>query len=144
MSGEVFNIDSILFDLFDNGGGSYSVLVSEDRPDAFVRSDIPDGYMVSVGGFGRIIDRGVTTSNVGTWQDQLDDFVHSVYMPYYAQATLDIKRIPFLGIWWDKGSEQWYLDVSLYVYNREEALSLGAQWGELAIWDNAKAEEIRL
>ena len=49
-----------------------------------------------------------------------------------------------LGAWKDETTNVYYLDVVCVVDNLDEAKRLGHEWGQLAVFDLGKMEEIRL
>ncbi|MEU9871065.1 hypothetical protein AB0C87_24760 [Actinomadura sp. NPDC048021] len=63
------------------------------------------------------------------------------YMLAKESATFGLDDLYF-GAWID--GQLVYLDLSLHVQDRAEALIFGRLGGQLAIWDVEKAEEIRL
>lgn len=50
----------------------------------------------------------------------------------------------FFGVWIDDTDGKVYLDVTVLVDDRDEAIDLGRAEDQLAIWDYIKQEEIRL
>ena len=47
------------------------------------------------------------------------------------------------GLWIGYGSD-WFFDENIIVNNKETALKIAHKFNELAIWDNANNEEVRL
>lgn len=64
----------------------------------------------------------------------------------YCRRKKDVLRNPraHLGAWFDSESRKWYLDVSYVIENREEAIRLARRSKQIAIWDLANSEEVRL
>lgn len=50
----------------------------------------------------------------------------------------------FVGVWVDSASGKVYFDEVRIVEDRDEAIKLGREWGQLAIFDLNEGEEIRL
>lgn len=50
----------------------------------------------------------------------------------------------YVGVWFNSEDGQWYLDISVNVRTRSQALKLGRQWSQLAIWDVENGSEIRV
>jgi hypothetical protein len=50
----------------------------------------------------------------------------------------------YVGAWLDTTTGLWYLDVSVNVRQRNQALRLGRQWSQLAVWDVENVQEVRV
>lgn len=50
----------------------------------------------------------------------------------------------FIGVWIDKVNEKVYIDVSIWVQNREKAIKRGLLEDQIAIWDIENGQEIYL
>lgn len=50
----------------------------------------------------------------------------------------------FIGIWVDKANEKVYIDISVWIKNREQAVQKGIDEGQIAIWDIENGQEIYL
>jgi hypothetical protein len=48
------------------------------------------------------------------------------------------------GSWWDGTTGKIHIDVVSFIADRNAAIHLGRERGEIAIWDSAAGEEIRL
>jgi len=113
------NLTKVLETAIANNGISYSISTGN--------YNVTTGYMVSIQG--------------QEWKvSTINDDILKFYVKHHLNELWDEDR--FLGIWLNKG--QWYLDVSVNVEDLDEALRLGKNNNQIAIWDCAKAEEIRL
>ena len=113
------NLTKVLETAIANNGISYSISTGN--------YNVTTGYMVSIQG--------------QEWKvSTINDDILKFYGKHHLNELWDKDR--FLGIWLNKG--QWYLDVSVNVEDLDEALRLGKNNNQIAIWDCAKAEEIRL
>ena len=113
------NLTKVLETAIANKGISYSISTGN--------YNVTTGYMVSVQG--------------QEWKvNTINDDILKFYIKHHLNELWDEDR--FLGIWFNKG--EWYLDVSVNVDNLADALVMGKNNNQLAIWDCAKAEEIRL
>ena len=113
------NLTKVLETAIANKGISYSISTGN--------YNVTTGYMVSIQG--------------QEWKvSTINDDILKFYVKHHLNELWDEDR--FLGIWLNKG--QWYLDVSVNVEDLDEALRLGKNNNQIAIWDCAKAEEIRL
>ena len=113
------NLTKVLETAIANNGISYSISTGN--------YNVTTGYMVSIQG--------------QEWKvSTINDDILKFYVKHHLNELWDKDR--FLGIWLNKG--QWYLDVSVNVEDLDEALRLGKNNNQIAIWDCAKAEEIRL
>jgi len=50
----------------------------------------------------------------------------------------------YFGVWTDKEDGKIYFDAVTHVQKRSEALALGAERGEIAVWDILNSEEVRV
>lgn len=50
----------------------------------------------------------------------------------------------YLGVWFNEEDGLWYLDVSVNVQTRSQALKLGRKWSQIAVWDVANSAEVRV
>ena len=50
----------------------------------------------------------------------------------------------FVGIWLDKVNEKVYIDISVWIKDREQAIQKGLTESQIAIWDIEKGQEIYL
>ena len=50
----------------------------------------------------------------------------------------------YLGIWTDSESGKCYIDLSVWIESKDEAISKGKELNEIAIFDLAEQKEIRL
>ena len=89
--------------------------------------NIPDGtYLYQNGGFTPV------TMADGYW---------------VAERALDRAELVsgmVVGVWTDSKTGQVYLDKTRLVRNLTKATMYATLWQQLAIWDNAKQEEIRI
>lgn len=60
----------------------------------------------------------------------------------YASEHSAFLQSAFLGVWSDSGKT--YLDVSVWVPSIDDAIAIGLQNRQLAIWDCANAQALRL
>lgn len=118
-------IKTVLQETRENGGSTVSV-IGEKLPEA--------GYMVggSVDGFH--VDVFTTDNDISA---MLETYIHRNY------ALLTRGNV-FLGGWLDKETDELWFDVSDKYNVKEYALMIAADRGELAIWDIASSEEIRV
>lgn len=119
------NLLNFVNDTLKNGGASFNLLTGEYNP--------KNGYMVATQGHEIVIP--------------LKKFHNASLADYIAKkSTLLLSGISntslFLGAWIDKGMV--YLDISEKVEDRQEAVKLGIERKQKAIWDNFNGKEIRL
>lgn len=50
----------------------------------------------------------------------------------------------YVGTWYDSDTDELYLDISTNVHDKKEAMRIGKERNEIAIWDVEAADEIRL
>lgn len=50
----------------------------------------------------------------------------------------------YFGVWTDTETGNVYIDAVTHVKTRKEALALGAERGEIAVWDILNSEEVRI
>ena len=113
------NLTKVLETAIANKGISYSISTGN--------YNVTTGYMVSIQG--------------QEWKvNTINDDILKFYIKHHLNELWDEDR--FLGIWYNDG--YWYLDVSINVDGLDEAIKLGKEGSQIAIWDCAKAEEIRL
>lgn len=103
-------------------GGTYSLT---DRPAP------TDGYMVGGVSWSLVID-----------VNRLTRSMIRMYVHQHLMHLLEGTR--YLGIWTDEATERTYLDVSEHVLSYDRAQAVAWKRGELAIWDNARREEINV
>ena len=84
------------------------------------------GYWVSEPN-GVTIEGGVTASGV---QDAL--------------SLLEVEPGEHIGVWTDQETGITYVDRSHHFYKLDTALDLAKHWGQIAIWDCSKREEVRV
>lgn len=111
------DLSDIIGQTFANGGCTYRVGMLTPT----------DGYMVAMNGRERIIP--AINFTVETLRKYVED--NSAVLTDWAV---------YLGTWLH--CELVYLDVSVRVMNRAEALELGRRNGQLAVYDLATGEEI--
>lgn len=95
------------------------------------------GYMVAVDN-----DRGKiyeVSNDPKVARKQLKDAVSD-----FMDKNKDIlsQENKYLGTWIDKSDGKVYLDVSTHVKSKSEAIKLGKQYDQIAIWDNKNCAEI--
>lgn len=73
-------------------------------------------------------------------KDQITSYIEEVRTLNEASPTQNF----FLGAWLDKESQKIYYDISEHFTLREKAIVEATRRGELAVWDIARSEEIRL
>jgi hypothetical protein len=113
---------------------SWNSLVEKAKADGFsvnlVSRDTPtDGYMVALVGHEEIVPVQALT---------VDRLVR--YVKTHADALLTEQGNTYLGAW--RAGDDVYLDVSERVASRAKALFLGAERGQLAVWDVVNSSEI--
>jgi len=102
-----------------NGGATYNLVTGELNPD--------HGYGVAVNGY----------------EERVPFIDHDTLANYVLQhATILTNDSLFLGIW--KDGNEYVLDVTQTIEDREEAIRVGIERGQLAVWDSANKDEIRL
>lgn len=93
-----------------------------------------DGFMVArPPQFGQVV-------TAEEWFDHgnaiLDDFVMQ------RRDIYEVDPKAFIGVWWDKRHREFALDVSENVGDRLEAIKMGREWDQQAIWDVVNMTEI--
>ena len=119
------NLLNFVNDTLNNGGASFNLLTGEYNPKT--------GYMVATQGNEIVIP--------------LKQFHNASVSEYIAKKSYMLlsgisNTSLFLGSWVD--GDKVYLDISEKVEDRHEAVKLGIERKQLAIWDNANGKEIRL
>lgn len=71
---------------------------------------------------------------------QVDEFIYHVARFIDRQSS----TVEYVGVWKDESTGMVHVDAVQWVESRVTAETLGIQRGELAIWDCANGEEIRL
>lgn len=102
-----------------NGGATYNLVTGETNPD--------HGYGVAVNGYELRVP-----------------FIDNDTLAAYAleHAAILTNEDLFLGIW--KDGNEYVIDVTQGIEDKETALITGILRGQLAIWDSANKDEIRL
>lgn len=101
---------------------------------------VPDhGYMV-----GGIVDSLIFDANLLSDSDH-EELVRNM-IGQWVDKHFNIAADPstFLGGWIDKETGQMFVDLSEHFTNEHQALQVARTYGELAIWDIDKGEEIRV
>jgi hypothetical protein len=97
------------------------------------RVEATRGYAVSVAGAEL---RTAYRPSFGTVRGWLQDAVaHVNEQAFYG-------RVANFGAWFDESARHYYLDVSLVVDTLSEALTLGRQYKQLAVWSFADSKAI--
>lgn len=117
------NAGNLLALAVESGGGTIDRW--SGKPQNFT-----EGYVVG----------GISTSLVLDGDTQVDDFI------YHVARFMDRQHsgVKFIGVWRDPDTDLVHVDAVEVVKDRVSAEILGIQRGEIAIWDCANAEEIRL
>lgn len=96
-------------------------------------------------------DRYTTGYYVGGYAKAVTFPLEGSTVADYVLAAIDVissvpagKRTGNLGSWIDTETGTVWIDASEHYTDRTEAMRVAAERGELAIWDIANAEEIRL
>ena len=111
----------IMDEVAQNGGGTWCL------NDGYLPWE---GYFVALGGqFGQVLPNN--KANAIT----LANFIRK----HYASLT---GRGVYLGVWRDKKSGKTWYDLVECVEGREEAVALGRQREQIAVWDIARQEEV--
>jgi len=106
------NLQQFFTETLNNNGASYSILSGELNP--------TNGYFVS------IANKGITVD--------LSDFSQKVVSDYISQNAIQLNQQKyFVGSWIDNGTV--YLDITVQVADKRNALELGYRNGQLAIYD---------
>lgn len=116
------NLVNFINDTLNNGGASFNLLTSEYNPNS--------GYMVAVKGYEVKIP--VEQFNRKTVADYI---ANNVYM-----LLTNVDSNLFLGAWVDEGFV--YLDISMKIEDKIQALHLAIDSKELAIFDNENKESV--
>ena len=116
------NIQNFIIEAKANGGGSYSLNTGKTNPNK--------GYMVSIEGCEEI-HKEIPT----------DESIREYILTHSEQLAMDNK---YLGIWYNDKKQQWYLDVSINIDDRDKARLFGSINKQEAIWDCANGKEIKL
>lgn len=61
-----------------------------------------------------------------------------------ALHLLDVEPGEYIGVWTDEETQLSYVDRSHHFLKKKTALELGKLWDQIAIWDCANNDEIRL
>jgi hypothetical protein len=61
-----------------------------------------------------------------------------------ALTILDIEPMEYVGIWTDTDTNITYVDRSHHFIKKQTALDLAKHWEQLAIWDCANQDEVRV
>lgn len=114
-----------------------SLLVSDGVTVSVTNAPVPDsGYMV--GGLDSLtLTRNELTLNRQGVYNTLSRFVSANLR---AAMCADV----FLGGWIDSADQTVWIDFSQHIVTKDYAMELGKSRGEIAIWDLAANEEIRL
>jgi hypothetical protein len=118
----VLNVSDILTHAAENGGGTYTRTFDDDF---WLTVQKSDGYMVSLFGF----EMKIPQNELTVWR--LNEFIKNRSEKF---------EYAYLGIWQD-GNDV-YLDVSIYVKNRDTARQIAVENAQLAFWDCEKGEAI--
>lgn len=107
-----------------NGGASYNIHTNELNP--------KEGYFVSLPDKGEVVP----------YNDRLTMIVVR-YINRVSDFLVDNPEV-FLGAWLTKDAYEVHLDCSVQIMDKREAIEKGIAWGQLAIYDAAKGEDIKL
>lgn len=89
-----------------------------------------EGYFVALGGkFGKVLPKKQATAVA------LANFIRQHY------ASLKGRGV-YLGVWSDRKTNKVWFDLVECVEGRDEAIDLGRQRGQIAVWDIARQEEV--
>ena len=103
---------------------------------------VQKGYAVGTEGAELTVPAGPpTSSDVYVSPDLIKAWLRSYAEPAINRITADNQH-PHVGAWVNQGKV--YLDVSVIVDDEAEAIRLGKLWGQKAIYNLAKGEEITL
>jgi len=91
------------------------------------------GFFVSLKNQGTVIDLKDFTP------DSLFLTINKLFIQY---EIIYCKQ--FIGVWVDKANEKVYIDISVWIKNREQAVQKGIDEGQIAIWDIENGQEIYL
>lgn len=115
------NLQQFFTETLNNNGASYSILSGELNP--------TNGYFVS------LANKGITVD--------LSDFNQKVVADYISQNAIQLNQAKyFVGSWIDNGVV--YLDVTVQVADKRNALELAYNNGQQAIYDANIGEVIDL
>lgn len=112
--------------LFEHESEGYSVNVDGEVPTS--------GYMVG----------GYVTSLVHDeygYQPMLDT---DAWLEQHWSYFTTNPRVYFAGVWKDLETGKIYIDISRNIESLDEAVAVGVNHGEIAIWDVVNSREIRL
>lgn len=90
------------------------------------------GFMVSIPGHEQAIPREVLDAV------EVAKYIGDTYDKVMATDSL------FWGAWVNEDNDQVYFDLSMHIEDRAEAIAFGRLADQLAIWDVANEDEIRL
>lgn len=122
-------IETLIAETRDSGGSTVSV----------TGANLPDsGYMV-----GGMVD-GVMTAAEMLSPEHHDDLVYAITNYISKHFDLLTQRNIFLGGWVDAQEDTLWIDISERFNVKEYALLTAEDRGEIAIWDVAESEEIRV
>lgn len=106
------NLQQFYSETLQNGGASYSILSGELNP--------TNGYFVS------IANKGITVD--------VNDFNQKVVADFISENAIQLNQAKyFVGSWIEKGIV--YLDITVQVTDKRNALELGYRNGQQAIYD---------
>ena len=91
------------------------------------------GFFVSLRGQGIVIDLKNFTP------ESLFLTINKLFIQYEI-----IYNKQFIGIWLDKANEKVYINISVWVLDRDKAIQKGLTEGQIAIWDIENGQEIYL
>lgn len=121
------NTADIRFTVHDNLGGTFHVFDKWSGL-AYTPVEFSDGYLVA--------ESGGLKQRYPFSAEQIETFIEDQLI-----AELDVA---YLGFWYDQETSMWYLDSTHYVEQLGVALRTGAEWGQLAIWDNLNQTSINV
>lgn len=108
----------------ENGGASYNIHTNELNP--------KEGYFVSLPDKGEVVPF-----------DEKLTLIVSMYIHRVSEFLVNNPEV-FLGGWLTKDTNEVHLDCSVQIMDKREAIEKGIAWGQLAIYDAAKGEDIKL
>lgn len=113
---------------------------------AKIREENPEGFIVSIASMSSAYsyDDAVSEQKHHFWPRELYIIVTDVDEDGEAFTKTDYGFLPlYLGVWYDNvPGGYWYLDYSVVIPNREDALLMAKNRGEYAIYDIANDKSI--
>lgn len=129
------NLTEFITEAFAQGGGSYGILLNEHNPN--------NGFMVATIGNEEKIHINPRLKKL-LQIEELRAASEKYIINKLSSESAQVICQSFLGLWYNKQDRFWYLDLSEHITDKEEAIALGIERKQIAIWDCEKGEEITL